>query len=123
MIAFQPSTRDQSHSAGSTGINLPSENAKFDTGADCVSAPSHWIAGGRLENKSHMEQTLKGRRIAALAADDFEKVELTVAMYALRLAGAEVDVVSLREGHIRGVNLHEPGGRIGVDRVSWMKPT
>ena len=64
-----------------------------------------------------MEQTLKGRRIAVLAADGFEKVELTVPMYALRLAGADVDVISLRHGRIRGVNLHEPASRIGVDAV------
>lgn len=62
-----------------------------------------------------MQQQLKGRRIAALAADGFEKVELTVPMYALRLAGATVDVISLRHGRIRGVNLHEPASRVGVD--------
>src|SRR3954447_22947309 len=64
-----------------------------------------------------MERKLKGRRIAALAADGFEKVELTVPMYALRLAGAEVDVISLRHGRIRGVNLHDPASRIGVDKT------
>jgi protease I len=64
-----------------------------------------------------MKEELKGRRIAALAADGFEKVELTVPMYALRLAGAEVDVISLRHGRIRGVNLHEPASRVGVDKT------
>ena len=43
-----------------------------------------------------MKQSLKGRRIAILAADGFEKVELTVPEKALRLAGAETDMVSLR---------------------------
>lgn len=64
-----------------------------------------------------MEQKLKGRQIAALAADGFEKVELTVPMHALRLAGAKVDVISLRPGRIRGVNLHEPASRVGVDKT------
>ena len=64
-----------------------------------------------------MKQQLKGRRIAALAADGFEKVELTVPMRALQLAGAEVDVISLRHGRIRGVNLHEPASRVGVDKT------
>jgi len=64
-----------------------------------------------------MEAKLKGHRIAALAADGFEKVELTVPMYALRLAGATVDVISLRHGRIRGVNLHEPASRVGVDKT------
>ncbi len=62
-------------------------------------------------------QALKGRRVAVLAADGFEKVELTIPVAALRAAGAAVDVVSLRPGRIRGVNLHEPAGRVGVDRT------
>jgi protease I len=64
-----------------------------------------------------MDQRLKGRRIAALAADGFEKVELVVPMKALKAAGAEVDVISLREGNIRGVNLHEPASRVHVDKT------
>jgi protease I len=63
------------------------------------------------------EQKLKGRRVAALAADGFEMVELAVPLAALRLAGATVDVVSLRSGRIRGVNLHEPASRVGVDKT------
>src|SRR4051812_37235832 len=60
---------------------------------------------------------LKGRRIAALAADGFEKVELVVPLRALKTAGAEVDVVSLRHGRIRGVNLHMPASRVRVDKT------
>jgi protease I len=62
-------------------------------------------------------RTLYGRRIAVLAADGFEKLELTVPLLALRAAGANVEIVSLRRGRIRGVNLHEPAGRVRVDRV------
>jgi protease I len=64
-----------------------------------------------------MDQRLKGRRIAALAADGFEKVELVVPMKALQAAGAQVDVISLRHGSIRGVNLHEPASRVHVDKT------
>jgi len=64
-----------------------------------------------------MDQRLKGRRIAALAADGFEKVELVIPMRALQVAGAKVDVISLRHGHIRGVNLHEPASRVHVDKT------
>jgi protease I len=60
---------------------------------------------------------LRGRRVAVLAADGFEKVELAVPVAALRAAGAAVDIVSLRRGRIRGVNLHEPASRVGVDRT------
>jgi protease I len=60
---------------------------------------------------------LSGRKIAVLAADGFEKVELVVPLRALQLAGAKVDIVSLRKGRIRGVNLHMPASRVGVDKV------
>lgn len=60
---------------------------------------------------------LQSRKIAALAVDGFEKVELTIPMRALQLAGAKVDVISLRHGRIRGVNLHMPATRIGVDKT------
>lgn len=59
-------------------------------------------------------KSLTGRRVAILAADGFEKVELSVPMKALRAAGAEVDIISLRPGRIRGVNLHEPAGKVAV---------
>jgi protease I len=64
-----------------------------------------------------MDQRLEGRRIAALAADGFEKVELVIPLKALRAAGAKVDVISLRRGKIRGVNLHEPASRVRVDKT------
>jgi protease I len=64
-----------------------------------------------------VEHRLKGRRIAVLAADGFEKVELTVPVTALRAARADVDIISLRAGHIRGVNLHEPASRVAVDHT------
>lgn len=60
---------------------------------------------------------LSGRKIAVLAADGFEKVELVVPLRALQLAGAKVDIVSLRKGRIRGVNLHMPATRVHVDKV------
>src|SRR3954447_7930574 len=60
---------------------------------------------------------LKGRTIAALAADGFEKVELIIPLRALKTAGAKVDVVSLRHGRIRGVNLHMPASQVRVDRT------
>lgn len=61
--------------------------------------------------------SLNGRRVAVLAADGFEKIELTLPLKALEAKGAEVDIISLRSGSIRGVNLHEPASRIKVDRT------
>lgn len=63
----------------------------------------------------HRNGPLAGRRIAVLAVDGFELVELVVPATAMRLAGATVDVISIHPGHIRGMNLHEPASRVGVD--------
>ncbi|MEW5808745.1 MAG: type 1 glutamine amidotransferase domain-containing protein [Actinomycetota bacterium] len=60
---------------------------------------------------------LSGRKVAVLAADGFEKVELVIPLRALQLSGAKVEIVSLRKGRIRGVNLHMPATRVGVDKV------
>src|SRR3712207_7484592 len=64
------------------------------------------------QEDDHMptRRPLKDRKIAALAADGFEKVELVSPLRALKRAGAQVDVVSLRRGRIRGMNLHLPAG-------------
>ena len=63
------------------------------------------------------EKSLEGLRIAVLAADGFEQVEVTRPMKALRKHGAEVEIVSLRPGSIRGMNLLEPGKKLDVDRT------
>jgi protease I len=70
-----------------------------------------------MEATMEVMHQLEGRRVAVLAADGFEKVELTVPVTALRIAGANVDIISLRAGRIRGVNLHEPASRVKVDHT------
>lgn len=60
------------------------------------------------------KRTLAGRRIAVIAADGFEKIELAVPLAALKARGAEVDIISLKSGRIRGVNVHEPAGKVDV---------
>ena len=62
-------------------------------------------------------QVLDGVRIAVLAADGFEQVELMRPVKALRKHGAEVEIVSLRPGSIMGMNLMFPGKKVGVDRT------
>ena len=61
------------------------------------------------------KRKLMGQRVAVLAADGFEKVELTAPVAALRAAGAQVDIISLRSGKIRGMNMHMPAELIPVD--------
>jgi protease I len=58
---------------------------------------------------------LRGKRIAILAGDGFEYVELVVPKKALELAGADTEVVSLHEGKIRGMNVSEPTKAVKVD--------
>jgi deglycase len=62
-------------------------------------------------------KTLAGKRVAVLAADGFEYVELSVPRAALKLAGASVDIISLHAGKIRGMNLTEPTRTVRVDRT------
>ena len=59
--------------------------------------------------------TLKNKKIAILAADGFEQVELEKPQQALKDAGAEVKVVSLKSGKITGMNHTETGSPVTVD--------
>jgi protease I len=58
---------------------------------------------------------LSGKRIAILATDGFEQSELLMPRKALLNAGAEVDIVSPKEGSIQGMNHDEKGERVEVD--------
>ncbi len=61
--------------------------------------------------------TLDGKKIAILAADGVEKVELEQPRDALQQAGAKVDVLSLQDGEIQARNHDlEPAGTITVHR-------
>ena len=63
-----------------------------------------------------MAGTLDGKRIAILATDGVEEVELTQPREAVTAAGARADVVSLEAGEIQAMNHDiEPASRIAVD--------
>ena len=49
-----------------------------------------------------MQQNLKGKRVAILATDGFEQVELTEPKKAFEQAGAITEVVSPKAREIRG---------------------
>ena len=63
------------------------------------------------------DKRLRGRQVAALVADGFEQIELSIPVKALRAEGAVVSVISLARGKILGMSLHEPGRRVRVDRT------
>lgn len=58
---------------------------------------------------------LQGQRVAVLATDGVEQVELTKPVEALREAGAQVEVVAPSSGSIQGFDHHDPGESIAVD--------
>ncbi|MCK9872129.1 type 1 glutamine amidotransferase domain-containing protein [Nocardiopsis dassonvillei] len=65
-----------------------------------------------------MADTLNGRRVAILAADGVEQVELVTPRKALNEEGATVDLVSLKSGRIQAMNGDiEPADTFDVDRV------
>lgn len=64
-----------------------------------------------------MADNLKGLRVAILATDGFEQSELMKPREALKAAGAQTDVVSLKGGHIRGWNHKDWGDEVTVDQV------
>jgi len=56
-------------------------------------------------------------RVAIIAVDGFEEVELTEPQKTLRQAGAQVDVVSAKPGRIQGFQHHDKAGTVNVDRT------
>jgi len=64
-----------------------------------------------------MTDVLKGKKVAILAADMFERVELEEPRKALEDAGADVEVVSLEEGEIKGFDHFDPANTVKVDHT------
>jgi deglycase len=60
--------------------------------------------------------TLKGLKIAFLATDGFEQSELTEPRKALQDAGADTEIVSPKQGRLRGWKLKEWGDEVPVDQ-------
>src|SRR5438270_5229141 len=61
------------------------------------------------------KKRLEGVRVAVLAADGIEQVEVTLPRRALKKAGADVRIISLRPGRIRGINFIWRGRKMPVD--------
>jgi hypothetical protein len=67
--------------------------------------------------RSEVAETLKGKKVAILAADMFERVELEKPRKALEDAGADVEVVSIHDGEIKGFDHFDPATTVKVDRT------
>jgi protease I len=65
-----------------------------------------------------MAESLKGKKIAIIATDGVEEVELVKPREAVEQAGGKADVLSLEEGEIQAMNHDlEPADKISVDRL------
>lgn len=64
-----------------------------------------------------MAGRLDGKRVAVLATDGFEQVELTKPVEALRAEGALVEVVAPKAGDIQGFKHHDKGDKTAVDKT------
>jgi protease I len=63
------------------------------------------------------EQKLAGKKVAILAADMFERVELEEPRKALESAGATTEIVSIHDGEIQGFDHFEPSKKVKVDKT------
>lgn len=64
-----------------------------------------------------MQSGLNGRKVAILATDGVEQVELEEPRRALDQAGAITHLIAPKEGSIQAMNHDEKGARLPVDRV------
>ena len=63
------------------------------------------------------DATLKGKKIAIVAADMVEQVELVEPRKALKQAGAETELISMKPGEIQGFNHFDQADKHAVDRT------
>lgn len=66
----------------------------------------------------HSSTRLQGKKIAILATDGFEQSELLSPQSALLKAGADIEVVSIKEGQITGWNKDNWGEKVTVDKLA-----
>jgi protease I len=65
-----------------------------------------------------MANELQGRKIAFLATDGVEQVELTEPLKAMKEAGAEAHLISIKPGQIQGFNHLDKGDTFPVDKTA-----
>jgi protease I len=63
------------------------------------------------------ERKLEGKKVAILAADMFERVELEEPRKALEEAGATTEVISIHDGEIQGFDHFDPADTVKVDKT------
>jgi len=66
----------------------------------------------------HNSNRLQGKKIAILATDGFEQSELLSPQAALLEAGADIEVVSIKEGQITAWDEDKWGEKVAVDKLA-----
>ena len=64
------------------------------------------------------KKQLNGKRIAFLATDGFEQIELTEPWESIKAAGATVELISPKSGSIQGMHHDKPGDTFEVTKQS-----
>ena len=79
---------------------------------------SKWEGDLESETRGFIDgEQLKGKKIAFLATDMVEQVELTEPWKALEGAGAELELVSIKDGEIQGFNHYDKADEFKVDKT------
>jgi protease I len=90
-------------------VSVPQRLAQFLTSIQAVNLTN-------CQPEIEMPAQLSGRKVAFLATDGVEQVELTAPWNALKGAGADVVLLSDKTGEIQGMNHDEKGQTFPVDR-------
>lgn len=64
-----------------------------------------------------MDNKLSNKKVAVIVADGFEESEFTKPVEALKGAGAQVDVISLKAGKVKAWSEKDWGGEYNVDKT------
>jgi len=69
------------------------------------------------KGRTAMSNSLQGKKVAILATDGFEQVELTDPKKNLEEAGAKTEVISIKSGEIKGWDKTDWGKSVKVDKT------
>lgn len=70
-----------------------------------------------MQNSANNRKSLEGKTIAFLVTDGFEQVELTTPWEQIKLAGAETELIALKDGKVQGFNHLDKGDAFQVDKT------
>src|SRR4029079_13165369 len=115
-IAKAPSVAAHNTRIPNVRLDGPSESRRSTAGRG-LGVPGRRCGERKPTEEDQMADVLKGKKVAILAADMFERVELEEPRKALEDAGADVEVVSIHDGEIKGFDHFDPANTVPVCRT------